>query len=654
MKSKICILITIAVLCMCSVCKADTVTGDVIGGTDTDAGTELLPDATEAPEDNIDSGKVTDTIDWVYNKDTGKLTLSGTGAMPDYPSDSDTPWAKYIYMGIKEVVIGEGITHVGKNMCYYSDTLEKVTVAGTVKTIGDNAFGYCVRLSEVNLNEGLEYIGRGAIAITSGSITIPSTVKEIAKSALPDRNNRGAITVKGAKDSYAESYARNKELEFEAVSEAEINEVYVTTTEELIAAIASNTVITMADGVYILDNTVELTDDYDTYHRDCIELTNILNLTIKAENPGKVEILAMQNDDETPVDTMIFRISDCDDIVFDGIRMGNREVKTSRTASLEKDEVQVFGGYMEYYHHYGIYVERGACNYAYYPYDYADMPNNVSVINCDIFNCTYAVHYYDEGYGKLEIRNSVIRDSYIAALYTNSYEFIMDGCTVSRSGCSEEYKDNYCIYADNHESVYRTNSSTMTNNTAINNSNSYFYWTYADNSTQSENIEANNVWNSQTPEAYGICQNGITWQVVKENNRNVLKLGYDINKSGITFESSKGKVYPYTAYSEPWRDFEISLVDTADGVTLSSDISSIVAHKTDYEMNVLIPVAAWGENKLIVTGYNPDDASYIDVRMPEDASGKEITFDYRAQGAKVFLWDSLNGMKPVCDAVKIN
>ncbi len=590
----------------------------------------------DMPRIIVDSGTVNDDISWTYDN-YERLTISGTGAMPDYTNSTETPWTKYVYMGVKEAVIEDGITYVGAYMCYYSDTLEKITVAGSVKSIGESAFGSCVKLTEVNLNEGLETIGRSAIGGISESITIPSTIKDIEEYGI------ACNTMKGLKDSYAESYAQSQGIEFEAVGEAPINEVYVTTTEELIDAIASNTVITMADGVYILDNTVEIEEDDYTYHRDCIEITNILNLTIKAENPGKVEILAMQKDEsEKTVDTMIFRISECDDIVFDGIRMGNREVKTSPYESLEKSEVQIFGGYMGYVHHYGIYVE------------YAEMPNDVSVINCDIFNCTYAIHYWDEGFGTLEIRDTVLRDSYIAAVWTNSFDFVMDGCTVSRSGCSEEYKDYYCVFADNTSTADGSNSSAFTNNTFINNSNEYCYWTGAEESTESGTVSVNNVWDNQNPEAYGICKNGITWQVVASDNGNILKLGYDITKNGTAFESSKGKVYPYTAYSEPWRDFDITLVDLAEGVTLSSDISSIVINKTDYKTSVLIPISSWGNNKLIVTGYNPENSEYIDVRMPNDDLERELTFDCRAKAVKVFLWDSLNGMKPVCDAVKLN
>lgn len=468
----------------------------------------------------------------------------------------------------------------------------------------------------------------------------------------------GAIackTIKSAKDSYAESYAQSCEIKFEAVSEVQINEVYVTTIEELIDAIASNTVITMADGVYVLDNTVEIKNDDYTTHRDCIELTNILNLTIKAENPGKVEIIAMQKDEsEKVVDTMIFCVSDCDDIVFDGIRMGNRVVKTSPHETLPKSEVQIFGGYMGYVEHYGIYVTRGLCDYACYPYDYADMPNDVTVKNCDIFNCTYAVHYWDEGFGTLEIRDTVLRDSYIAALYTNSFGFIMDGCTVSRSGCSVEHKTGYCVFANNYEAYNKSNMTQFTNNTFINNSKEYFYWTSAEEKTENGNVEVNNLWNSQTPEAYGICKNGITWQVVAGDNGNVLKLGYDITKNGTVLESEMGKMYPYTVYSEPWRDFEINEVDLADGVSLSADIKSIITEKSYYEMKVLIPIADFGNAKLMVAGYNPDNASFFDVRINEAKSGSELRFGYGITGAKVFLWESINGMKPVCDAVKIN
>lgn len=127
--------------------------GVVSEGVTGEAGVEKPTEEPKDDESNIDSGVVNETINWSYNKETGKLVISGKGAMPDYANDSDTPWSKYIYMDIKEIVIEDGITHVGNYMCYYSDSLEKLTIAGSVKSIGKDAFGYCVNLSEVNLNE---------------------------------------------------------------------------------------------------------------------------------------------------------------------------------------------------------------------------------------------------------------------------------------------------------------------------------------------------------------------------------------------------------------------------------------------------------------------------------------------------------------------
>ena len=59
-----------------------------------------------------DSGAVSDTINWAI--DSGyNLTITGTGAMPDYAAETDRPWNAYKALA-KTISIGEGITAVGR------------------------------------------------------------------------------------------------------------------------------------------------------------------------------------------------------------------------------------------------------------------------------------------------------------------------------------------------------------------------------------------------------------------------------------------------------------------------------------------------------------------------------------------------------------
>ena len=74
----------------------------------------------------------------------------------------------------------------------------KVTIPGSVKEIGRNAFWSCKNLKEVTLNEGLEKIVAGAFDNTNvESITIPGSVKEIDKGAFSWCKNLKKVIYKG-------------------------------------------------------------------------------------------------------------------------------------------------------------------------------------------------------------------------------------------------------------------------------------------------------------------------------------------------------------------------------------------------------------------------------------------------------------------------
>lgn len=68
--------------------------------------------------------------------------------------------ARYIEGNITDMVIPDGTTAIADNILGgQSQSYERVTVPGSVKSIGEGSFGYCENLIEIVLNEGLETIG---------------------------------------------------------------------------------------------------------------------------------------------------------------------------------------------------------------------------------------------------------------------------------------------------------------------------------------------------------------------------------------------------------------------------------------------------------------------------------------------------------------
>ena len=81
--------------------------------------------------------------------DSGVLTISGDGAMPDYTSSGSLPWGR----SIKSVVIQDGVTNIGAYAFYNCPDLKTVTIAPSVASSGYYAFSYCKALNRVNISD---------------------------------------------------------------------------------------------------------------------------------------------------------------------------------------------------------------------------------------------------------------------------------------------------------------------------------------------------------------------------------------------------------------------------------------------------------------------------------------------------------------------
>ena len=121
---------------------------------------------------------------WCFDPDTGKLIISGTGAMYNY-SYYTQPWYNYkVY--ITSVVIENGITSIGNFAFDSCAILKSITISDSVTSIGDFAFQYCTSLTSVTIPDSVESIGIGAFSGCTGltSITIPDSVESIGSNAF--------------------------------------------------------------------------------------------------------------------------------------------------------------------------------------------------------------------------------------------------------------------------------------------------------------------------------------------------------------------------------------------------------------------------------------------------------------------------------------
>ncbi|MCC8082591.1 MAG: leucine-rich repeat domain-containing protein [Lachnospiraceae bacterium] len=87
----------------------------------------------------VASGDCGDDATWTLDED-GVLTISGTGEMEDYTTDTYTsiPWYSY-NDSINTVVISYGITHVG-SYSFYESAMTSISLPDSVESIGSYAF----------------------------------------------------------------------------------------------------------------------------------------------------------------------------------------------------------------------------------------------------------------------------------------------------------------------------------------------------------------------------------------------------------------------------------------------------------------------------------------------------------------------------------
>ena len=106
------------------------------------------------------SGKCGDDLTYTLD-DEGTLSISGTGAMKDYSSTFRAPWDSY-RSSIKEAIIGDKVTTIGKYAFAGCSSLTSVTIPDKVTSIGENAFYGCSGLTSVTIGNSVTSIGGSA------------------------------------------------------------------------------------------------------------------------------------------------------------------------------------------------------------------------------------------------------------------------------------------------------------------------------------------------------------------------------------------------------------------------------------------------------------------------------------------------------------
>ncbi len=196
------------------------------------------PTPTPTPVTNLISGKC-GSLTWTLDQDTGELTVSGKGKMPDYYDQTPPPWQKHKDT-IKSVRIESGVTRVGRAAFYRCVNLTSVDLPDTLEEIGEAAFNECT-ITELQLPDGLKNIEASAFSWSPlKTVVIPDSVKYVGLGAFSSNEKLQSVTIgpdtrlnydtwnpifsaspnltiRGYTNSMAEDYARILGCKFEAI-----------------------------------------------------------------------------------------------------------------------------------------------------------------------------------------------------------------------------------------------------------------------------------------------------------------------------------------------------------------------------------------------------------------------------------------------------
>ena len=160
-----------------------------------------LPAFTAEAADIVASGECGaegDNVKWQLDSE-GTLTISGEGEMKGWKIVSDIPWYDDYKESIKKIIIENGVTHIGENICSYLSELESIELSESVKSIDENQFNSTPKLKSICVDSNSTFysdidgilfdkdkttIVEYPSGIDNNNYSIPVTVKTIGVKAF--------------------------------------------------------------------------------------------------------------------------------------------------------------------------------------------------------------------------------------------------------------------------------------------------------------------------------------------------------------------------------------------------------------------------------------------------------------------------------------
>ena len=497
--------------------------------------------------DGDDKGAV---LTWEITN-TGRMTVSGEGLMKRADSFGRTSWTEYASL-VRELVIGEGVTNVNY-CCFWGFTaLEKVTLPEGVTELGYNAFAGCAALTELALPDSLTTIADNALGGCTAlkTLRVGYGIDSFPYRWLPTPEEAPELTIEGYERTRAQLYAEENGYPWRSLGPCPIEEVTVTNSEELLAALGSHKRITLADGVYEL-NTVLTLDKY-------------LELSLVAEHSGKAELLS--NDGQSPV-----------------VKVGVYRVSSGSSANNVTAWIGLEGLILGH----TVSYAQGGCggdSSAYVVAGYS--AKELSIKSCDLWGCgTIAVYLYQsEG---VTVEDSILRDCIIQAVSIYDSELTVKNSVVSGNDYEWRYSSRPCV------NVTGESTLSFAGCTFVNNHNKTLLSEGAPATEEeifADCVFYDNLWQEGVTmiKNYGVCLGGVSWQLKPATSGKFrLVLGEDVlaEDGTVIIKGVPGEIPDYSEYSLPWKRYANQIVTdepapdvNGDGVLDTRDAAAVFTY----------------------------------------------------------------------------
>lgn len=142
------------------------------------------------------------------------LTISGTGAMPDFdfPNGNLAPWWNYEALGmltsfgniklegeLKKVVIQDGVTNVSNYALFFLPAATQITLPESVTSIGRYGIALCSKLNGISLPRAVTAIGDFGLAGNSFSaVSLPDGLQTLGRGAFDACASLSGMTLPAA------------------------------------------------------------------------------------------------------------------------------------------------------------------------------------------------------------------------------------------------------------------------------------------------------------------------------------------------------------------------------------------------------------------------------------------------------------------------